>query len=46
MLFLTEAAAIYLPTNGAQRFPFLHIIGICCFLASGHEPFCQLRGKT
>ena len=32
ILFFIEAAPIYIPTNRAQGFPFLHILGNIYFL--------------
>ena len=32
ILFSVVAASIYIPTNNAQRFPFLHIFRNTCFL--------------
>ena len=32
VLFCTEAAPIYIPTNSVQVFPFLHILSNICYL--------------
>ena len=42
-LFSIVAVPIYIPTNGAQGFPFIHILtSTCYFLSFGWQPFWQL----
>ena len=44
--FSAEAAQIYIPTNSAQRFPFLHILATACyFLSFWWQPFWQVWGN-
>ena len=42
-LFSIVAVPIYIPANGAQGFPFIHILtSTCYFLSFGWQPFWQL----
>ena len=43
-LFSTVAAPIYIPTNSARGFPFLHILSDTCLFSFWWKPFWQAWG--
>ena len=45
MLFSIVAVPIYIPTNSARGFPFLHTLSafvVCRFFDDGHSDWCEV----